>query len=143
MSQSILMSPRFWQQTGLRALRTFSQSAISVLGGSAVDVWSADWKQACGVGLGAAAMSVLMSLDRLQELPADNPEDAAIDAMLQQQGIAASSPLPEPRKAGAPAQAVPSVPPPAAPPPRPTYVPTSAAPSPKPAAPYGGLPTAQ
>lgn len=59
-----LFTAMFWRQSLQRAIRTFAQGMLAVLGGSAFNVWAADWKNAIGVGLGASALSVLMSIDR-------------------------------------------------------------------------------
>ena len=45
-----------------RALSTFAQAFISVVGGDLVNVWSLDWKTAVGVGIGGALLSLLKSV---------------------------------------------------------------------------------
>lgn len=97
MASSVLASSRFWQQTAIRCLKTFAQGAGGVLGATAAGVMNVDIKQAAVAGLGAAFLALLMSLEKLEELPADNPEDAAVDAMMEKTGISSSSPLPEPK----------------------------------------------
>lgn len=59
-----MFTATFWSETLQRAVRTFAQGLLSVFGGNAINVWNADWQNAVGVGLGAALISVLMSLDR-------------------------------------------------------------------------------
>lgn len=54
----------FWSETLQRSVRTFAQSLLAVFGGNAFNVWNADWQNAVGVGLGAAFLSILMSVDR-------------------------------------------------------------------------------
>jgi hypothetical protein len=106
---SILTSARFWQQTSVRCVRTFAQAAGGVLGASATNVLSADWKQAATAGLMAAGIAFLMSLEKLEELPPDTAEEAAVDAILKKSGI----------DSGAPLRPLPQAPTPA-PPPTPT-----------------------
>ena len=54
----------FWQETAQRCVRTFAQTVISLIGVSSFSVWSLDWQNIAGVGLGASFVSLLMSLDR-------------------------------------------------------------------------------
>jgi len=54
-----------------RCLRTFAQTAIAMIGVSSFSVWSVDWQNVLGVSLGAAVLSILMSLDRIGEADAD------------------------------------------------------------------------
>lgn len=44
-----------------RALNTFAQGCLSVFTVDSLNIWSADWKTALGVGAMAAALSVLKS----------------------------------------------------------------------------------
>lgn len=48
----------------VRAIRTFAQTFISVVGVSQFSLFSADWQNVLGISLGAALVSVFMSLDR-------------------------------------------------------------------------------
>lgn len=45
-----------------RAMATFAQAFLTVVGGDVINVWSLDWKTAAGVGLGGALLSVLKSV---------------------------------------------------------------------------------
>lgn len=56
---------QFVTDTAVRMVRTFAQTLASVLGGSALNVWTAGWHSALGVAAGSAVLSLLMSLDRL------------------------------------------------------------------------------
>jgi hypothetical protein len=94
MADTILMSSRFWQQTSVRLVRTFAQAAGGTLGASATGALQADWKQAMSVGLAAAAIAFLMSLEKVEELPATSAEDKAVDEMMKRQGIDSGAPLP-------------------------------------------------
>jgi hypothetical protein len=66
-----MMSKQFWLgDYGVlaRSLRTFAQTAIAMIGVSSFSVWSVDWQNVLGVSLGAALLSLLMSLDRSAEV---------------------------------------------------------------------------
>lgn len=56
-----------------RCLRTFAQTAISMIGVSSFSVWSVDWQNVVGVSLGAALLSILMSMDRIGEADKADP----------------------------------------------------------------------
>jgi hypothetical protein len=56
------MNYSFFRDAGERAVSTFAQSVLSVLGLDALDVFSVDWKAAVGVGLGGALLSLLKSV---------------------------------------------------------------------------------
>lgn len=45
-----------------RAVATFAQAVLTVVGGDFFNIWSIDWKTALGVGAGGAVLSVLKSL---------------------------------------------------------------------------------
>ncbi len=124
MGDSILTSARFWQQTAVRCVRTFAQAAGGVLGASATNVLSANWQQAATAGLMAAGIAFLMSLEKLEELPPDTAEEAAVDAILKKQGI----------DSGAPLRPLPQAPTPAPPTPPPSPTPTTMTVSPPPPA---------
>jgi hypothetical protein len=62
---------QFWLgESGVlaRCLRTFAQTAAAMIGVSSFSVWSVDWQNVLGVSLGAALLSILMSLDRSTEV---------------------------------------------------------------------------
>lgn len=52
----------FWKDTAERAIRTFAQTLLAVIGVGLLDVLHFDWATALSVSLGAAVVSVLMSL---------------------------------------------------------------------------------
>lgn len=73
-----MLTYAFWfgpEGTMVRAVRTFAQGVLSVIGYSALpfNAFQADWKTAAGIGLGAALLSVLQSLDRRESLYATPP----------------------------------------------------------------------
>ena len=47
---------------GERALKTFAQTALSILGAEAVDLLAADWVGVLSVAAGAAVVSLLTSI---------------------------------------------------------------------------------
>lgn len=61
---SKMLTYEFWQEALQRCIRTFAQTTISLIGISSFSVWSLDWRNVAGVGLGSAFVSLLMSLDR-------------------------------------------------------------------------------
>jgi hypothetical protein len=66
-----MLTRQYWLgETGVfvRSVRTFAQTAIAMIGVSSFSVWSVDWINVLGVSLGAAFISVLMSLDRHAEV---------------------------------------------------------------------------
>lgn len=67
-----MFTRQYWLgETGVvvRAVRTFAQTAIAIIGVSSFSVWSMDWQNILGVSLGSALVSILMSLDRQAEIP--------------------------------------------------------------------------
>ena len=65
----------------VRAIRTWAQTGVSLLGVQTFSVFDLDWKNFCGITFGAAFVSLLMSLDRAegktdtptQDLPREHP----------------------------------------------------------------------
>lgn len=45
-----------------RAVNTFAQGALTAIGGDALNLWHLDWQESLGFGLGAALLSVLMTM---------------------------------------------------------------------------------
>jgi uncharacterized protein (DUF697 family) len=65
-----MLTKTFWLgESGVlvRAVRTFAQTLISVIGVSAASIFTVDWKTALGTAALASLLSVLMSLDRNSE----------------------------------------------------------------------------
>ena len=54
----------FWRDALSRIVRTFCQTLASVMGGTALNIWTAGWSSSVGVALGASFVSFLMCLDR-------------------------------------------------------------------------------
>lgn len=54
----------FWAGTAVRAIRTFVQTSVATLTATGVGLWHAPWWDGIVAASGAAALSVLMSLDR-------------------------------------------------------------------------------
>ena len=74
------MNWKQWTQAaGIRAIKTFAQATIAILGMSGVGVLDVDWKAALSAGALAAVLSVLTSLTGLPEVP-DEGETAGQDA---------------------------------------------------------------
>ena len=59
-----LTSKEFWADVGVRALRTMSQTAVSLIGVGAV-MSDVNWIQVASASALAGIVSVLMSLDRI------------------------------------------------------------------------------
>lgn len=59
-----MFSSAFLKATAERAVRAFAAALISlwVVGDQMLDVFAVDWERAAGVGLGAAVVSILLSL---------------------------------------------------------------------------------
>lgn len=52
----------FWKASTERAVKTFAQTALALLGAGALNVLTVDWAQAVGVSAGAALLSYLTSI---------------------------------------------------------------------------------
>lgn len=71
-----MFNKQFWLgETGViaRAVRTWAQTAIAVIGVGTTNLFSADIKNVLALATSAAILSVLMSLDRREALLADPP----------------------------------------------------------------------
>lgn len=62
-----------WKQwikaAGVRALRTFAQTAVSMVGGNVVGILQVDWVGILSVAATAAVLSILTSVAGLPEVP--------------------------------------------------------------------------
>ena len=68
-----MLEKSFWVNAGERAVRTFAQSLLAVIGIGALGIADIDWAQALSVGAVAALASVLTSLAALSVGPSDSP----------------------------------------------------------------------
>jgi hypothetical protein len=57
-----LFEVHFWRFALERAIKTFAQTALALLGAGALNVLTVDWSQALGVSAGAAVLSILTSV---------------------------------------------------------------------------------
>lgn len=53
---------RFWISTAERAIKTFAQALVALIGTSAMSIIEIDWSQMLGVAATAAVVSVLTSI---------------------------------------------------------------------------------
>ena len=60
--RSVYLSWEFWAQTLERAVKTFAQSAVALIGTQLVGVTDLDWVQIASVAAVAAVVSVLTSI---------------------------------------------------------------------------------
>jgi hypothetical protein len=67
---SNLFSVEFVKDAGLRAIYTFAQTAVSILGGTAVGLVDIDFAGVANISAGAAFVSILTSVVRWSK-PAD------------------------------------------------------------------------
>lgn len=65
---SNLTSVKWWQCAGVRALKTFAQSAVSLLGVGSVGLLDIDWVGVLSASALAAIISILTSLAGLPEV---------------------------------------------------------------------------
>lgn len=59
---SALNNKLFWIDTAERAIKTFAQTLVALLGAGAVDILNVNWGDMTAVSLGAAVVSVLTSI---------------------------------------------------------------------------------
>lgn len=60
------MNKLFWKDAGIRALRTFSQTVVALLGTDTLNIISIDWTGILSAAVGAALISILNSISRIQ-----------------------------------------------------------------------------
>lgn len=63
-----IQSKKFWKAAGVRAIKTFAQTLVALIGTTAVSITALDWAQILGVGATAAVLSILTSLAGLPEV---------------------------------------------------------------------------
>lgn len=57
-----MFDSRFWIAAAERAIKTFAQALVALIGTGAVNIVSLDWMQMLGVSATAAAVSILTSI---------------------------------------------------------------------------------
>lgn len=57
-----MKTKKFWEDAAERAVRTFAQALLAILGAGAVNIMTVDWVQALSVAVGAAILSILTSV---------------------------------------------------------------------------------
>ena len=72
-----LLTKDFWKQALQRAIRTFAQSAIAVIGVGTTNLFTADVKNILAIATSSAVISLLMSVDRSSETVTAAPEHPA------------------------------------------------------------------
>lgn len=61
---------KIWAKAaGVRALKTFSQALVALIGTTAASITALDWAQMLGVAATAAVVSLLTSVAGLPEVP--------------------------------------------------------------------------
>ena len=63
-----LTNPEWWKCAGIRALKTFCQTAIATIGTSSVMISEVNWKIVASTSLLSAILSLLTSLAGLPEV---------------------------------------------------------------------------
>ena len=62
------MNKAWWKAAGIRALKTFCQALVALIGTDAVNIVSLDWPAMIGIALTSAVLSLLTSIAGLPEL---------------------------------------------------------------------------
>jgi hypothetical protein len=75
-----LTSKSWWQNAGVRALKTVAQTMVATIGTAAV-LESVDWRMAVSAAVLAGVLSLLTSLAGLPETDAANTEAELVNAM--------------------------------------------------------------
>lgn len=75
-----LTSKVWWQNAGVRALKTVAQTMVATIGTAAV-LESVDWRMAISAAVLAGVLSLLTSLAGLPETDAANTEAELVNAM--------------------------------------------------------------
>lgn len=61
---SVWLTKSFWVNSFVRAARTFVQTVLALAASGSVGVFNAPWQDVVYTSLGAAGLSILMSIDR-------------------------------------------------------------------------------
>lgn len=63
-----IMTGRWWAAAGIRAVKTFAQTEVSLIGADLISIVDIDWLGMAAVGATSAVVSLLTSLAGLPEL---------------------------------------------------------------------------
>ena len=89
-----MFTKQFWQDAAARALKTWAQAGVALLGAGAFGLFTVDWVNFLSVTLGAAFLSVLTSIasidtvgaaviaDNTDTSEADEDADDDVDALV-------------------------------------------------------------
>lgn len=76
----VLVSKPFWDDAGIRAIRTFFQAALAFIGVNVVAVTAIDYVGAASIGAGAALISLAQSVIRVATAKIEeNPFDPSAE----------------------------------------------------------------
>lgn len=64
------MSKQWWKAAGIRALKTFCQGLITLIGSDMINIIDLDWPRILGIAGTMALISILTSVAGLPEVPA-------------------------------------------------------------------------
>lgn len=76
-----MFDKRFWVASAERAVKTFAQALVALIGTGAVNIISLDWTQMLGVAATAAVVSVLTSVASANFGP--NPGPSLVDETIE------------------------------------------------------------
>lgn len=62
------MGKKWWKCAGIRALRTFCQGMITLIGSDAINIIEIDWVRILGISATMALLSLLRSISGLPEV---------------------------------------------------------------------------
>jgi len=69
----MIYTTRFWRSASERAIKTWAQSLVALLGAGSVNVLTVGWPEAFGVSVGAGVLSLLTSIASVQVTKHDDP----------------------------------------------------------------------
>lgn len=69
----MLYTTKFWRAASERAIKTWAQSLVALLGAGSMNILTVDWPQALGVSVGAGLLSILTSITSAQVTKHDDP----------------------------------------------------------------------
>ena len=76
-----MFDQRFWLAASERAIKTFAQALVALIGTGAVNIVSLDWMQMLGISASAAVVSILTSVASANFGP--NPGPSLVDETIE------------------------------------------------------------